>query len=233
MTAFSYTLTHQIEKNIRTMFGRLAIVTRKSISHESFLNLFVPAHQREMFRTMANLSETGTGRRANYDWEGTGLLFRIYQKVNLRAPPIPRLMFLQEDAPEDLVADITRWATTGGNASGDFGRVLALFKALNEDLTRSQMRHVWPSIVPICDADPTNHQLKEVAKEVQDMRPAAFPPALPHGLVQACRKTAATIAMTSLIPHDVEAPEHGEVDITAVEGARYEERDLEYIGLLQ
>jgi hypothetical protein len=233
MAAFKYTYSSQIERNIYAMFYRLKKVSSKNISHNDFISMFVPAHDRQMYRTIAIVAGvTGSGR-ALHKWGDVVLGFALNQVPGLAfPPPIPRSMVLQPDAPEELVQNITAWSLNGGDASGDFGRVMKLFKTLNEELTRSQLRFVWPSIIAICRCDPDVAHIVEIGDELQELKAPAIQPVLPHGLLLACRKTAASVALASLIPRDAPDPELGEVTVEAVNGRTYSERDLgEFSGL--
>jgi hypothetical protein len=225
MAAFKYHHASLIESNIRLMFSRLKKVSTKTITHEEFLNLFVPAAHRETYRAMAILSETGAYRRLYYTWGGLKLSFQVNEMLGKQPPPIPRIVELQPDAPEELINDITLWSQSGGDASGDFGRVYTLFGKLNETLTKGQIRFVWPSIIAICGANHADAVMLSVASELQELRQSGAVP-LPRGLLQACRKTAATISMTGLIPHDVEWRDTGECLIQARDGSDYSEPEL-------
>lgn len=231
MTAFSRYPTGAIETNIRTMYARLRSVSSKTITHADFVKLFVPPLQRELFERIAYLAETGDARRATHKWGNIDLKFTLNERPGALPPPIPRAMSLQADAPEELVNSITAWSQNGGDSSGDFGRVMKLFQTLNKELTRNQLRFVWPSIIPLCGANPDNETMCELAKDLQECRPPLASPGLPHGLLQACRRTAATISMASLIPADVSDPELGQVTIRCGEQGHYVEPNLEFYGL--
>ncbi|WP_454627691.1 hypothetical protein [Bradyrhizobium cenepequi] len=226
MPAFKPMVVEQINKNIGLMFSRLKKVSTKTISHDDFINLFVPRDHRDAFREMAILADTGYGRSARYKWGEFNLRFSLNDRPGKYPPPIPRRLIVQEDAPEDLIYAITEWSRNGGDASGDFGRVRKLFEVLNDKLSKSEMRFVWPSILAICGADETNVVAKQAAADLQQVRTPAGVVSLPPGLRAACRKTADTIAMVGLIPHDVQYPEQGEVTIEAVNGSHYSEPDL-------
>ena len=221
MTAFKDTIAKQINENITTLFKRLKMVSKMTITHEQFLSLFVPAEHREMFRAMANLSDTGTWRRAHCQWSNSKLMFHLNES-GAYPPPVPRDMVLQHDAPADLVESISAWIRKGGDASADFGRVSAVFNKLNEELTKPQIRFVWPSIIALCNV---TEVLGPTAAELQELKPIGGV-ALPRGLLQACRKTAATIALAGLIPADIAARPEGEVTVEAVDGRALVEEGL-------
>lgn len=226
MAAFKHNLSSQIEGNIFAMFYRLKKVSSKTITHNNFIDLFVPVEHRAMYKTVAVAAETGSGRVAKHKWGDLVLGFTLNQIPGAYPPPIPRGTTLQPDAPEELVRGITAWSLNGGDASGDFGRVMRLFGVLNEELTRSQMRFVWPSIIALCRDDSGRVSIFETGNELQELKAPAIPPVLPHGLLLACRKTAGTITMAGLIPKDAPDPEVGEVTVAALDGGHYDERDL-------
>jgi hypothetical protein len=231
MAAFKYNLASQLERNIYAMFYRLKKVPAKSITHDNFISLFVPVEHRQMYRTIAVAAES-SNRRATYKWGDVVLGFTLNHFPGAYPPPIPRSMVLQPDAPEELVQNITAWSLNGGDASGDFGRVMKLFKTLNEELTRSQLRFVWPSVIALCRCDPDVAHIVEIGDTLQELKAPAIQPVLPHGLLLACRKTAASVALASLIPRDAPHPALGEVTVEAVNGRTYNEPSLgEFSGL--
>jgi hypothetical protein len=217
VTAFKYQHVNQINENIKVLFNRLKAVSKMTITHEEFLQLFVPAEHRDTYRSIAVLAETGSSF-ARFGWGDTHLRLRLNHQTASYPPPIPRSMILQHDAPEELVERIKVWMISGGDASRDFGRVRAVFNMLNEKLTKAQVRFVWPSIMALCNVNDT---LAPLALELQDLK-AAGGAALPRGLLLACRKTAATISMTCLLPTDVASRDDaGEVTITTADGAEH------------
>jgi hypothetical protein len=218
MSAFKSNYVHQINANIQTLFYRLKIVSKMTISHEEFLQLFVPEEHRDTYRSIAVMAHTGSPF-ARFQWGDTHLKIRLNHLTGSYPPPVPRDMVLQGDAPEELVERIRTWMVSGGDASRDFGRVRAVLNKLNEELTKAQVRFVWPTIMALCNV---NDVLAPLALELQDLK-AAGGAALPRGLLLACRKTAATISMTCLIPTDITEREPGEVTLEAADGASHTE----------
>lgn len=221
MTAFNYEKANQINSNIHTLFWRLKMVSKMTISHEEFLQLFVPAEDRDMYRSIAVRANVG-GSVTRFQWGDTHLRLRLNHQTGAFPPPVPRDMSLQGDAPEELLNRIRTWMVSGGDASRDFGRVRAVFTKLNETLSKAQVRFVWPTIMALCNV---NDVLAPLALEMQDLKASGGAP-LPRGLLLACRKTAATISMTCLIPADIAEREPGEVTIEAADGGGYTEDGL-------
>lgn len=225
MAAFKYAHANQIEQNIKTLFKRLKIVTKMQITHEDFLSLFVPSEHRQMYRDIGAVAKTGDRRVAHITWGGADLTFQLFDRPESPYPPLaPRDLVVQSDAPPELIAKIDHWMRSGvGDASGEMGRVDALFNKLNDLLTKGQMRFVWPSIIALCNVTPV---LSDVASELQSCRVPTNPPNLPHGLLLACRKTAETIAMAGLIPADVQESCELQGTIEMANGCSYDELDL-------
>jgi hypothetical protein len=233
MPAFSYAIKNDIDANISLMYTRLRCVSHKTLTHEDFIQLFVPAEHREMWRAAARLMVQHS-RAVSYQWHnGPWLQFNLYDKGG-SIPATPRVLELQPDAPMDLIQSITKWTTHGGDASGDCGRIMKLFDILNDKCSKSQLRFLWPSILTILCMDDNKTALKEWARELQELKPPKQPVELPREVLQACRRTSETVAMIALIPHDIlsRQREHGEVEIYTSSGVRYNEPGLgEFYGL--
>ena len=227
-SAFSYSACHPIRANIRVLFHRVKAVCKIPMTHEEFSSLFIPADQREMFLEMSRLAHCASTSGVDFTWGATKLRFRMVTTEHKKALLIPRDITLQDDAPPELIERITTWTTNGGDASGEFGRVAAVFELLNSTLTKGQLRFVWPSILTILAE---GVELSATLKELQDVKVPTDAPELPRGLLAACRRTAATIATSSLIPPDA-AVETTEGSVEVVDGQKYEELGLgEYVGL--
>lgn len=221
MSAFGYGVANQIEQNIRALFLRVKAVSRTALTHEEFASLFIPAAQRDMYREMATLAHTHGSTRGEFKWGRSKLIFRMIDCLgDKHALPIPRDMVLQCDAPPELVERISTWLVSGGDASGDFGRVLALFKFFNENLTKGQIRFVWPSILAILGASPV---LDETLKALQEIKVPMEPPQLPRGLLAICRKTAESVATSGLIAADVSTVVHTEGWIETADNQKHDE----------
>ena len=223
MAAFSYGTTQQIRENIRALFYRVKAVSKLPMPHEDFSALFILAEHRDMYRDMSMLSRTGEANGAYFVWGSTKLYFQMNKHDGQHPLPIPRDMVLQHDAPHELVSGITAWIANGGDASGEFGRVHALFNMLNETMTKGQIRFVWPSILSILSVNPV---LSETLKELQEVKVPTKQPELPRGLLAVCRKTATIVATASLIPSDVPDPDIGAGYIEAANGQAYDEMGL-------
>jgi len=214
-SAFSYSACHPIRANIRVLFHRVKAVCKIPMTHEEFSSLFIPADQREMFLEMSRLAHCASTSGVDFTWGATKLRFRMVTTEHKKALLIPRDITLQDDAPPELIERITTWTTNGGDASGEFGRVAAVFELLNSILT------ILAEGV----------ELSATLKELQDVKVPTDAPELPRGLLAACRRTAATIATSSLIPPDA-AVETTEGSVEVVDGQKYEELGLgEYVGL--
>lgn len=230
MSAFGYNIAWQIRENIRTLYRRREALARLSLTYDEYIAVFVPAPARQMFRDITPYTGVGTGTgdyahgpidlsQFGYPTMGT-LIIRGDHKP---APPLMKRLEVQPDAPTDVVQRIRVWLENGGDAPGDFGRVLKVFDVLNEKYSRAAMRHYWPTIMALCD---NNDATKELIPDLQNMRaPAGLKP-LPPGLIAACRRTAATISTAQLIPDDVASSEIDEVSIKAGSGHTYKEEGL-------
>ena len=230
MPAFSYAVKGEIENNIRIMYARLRAVSFKSLTNDDFLRLFVPAVDREMYGKMIGKVQP-IHCHAHYEWlTGTDLVFTLRGAGGL----IPTCMALQPDAPADLLDAITKWTQQGGDASGDCGRVMKLFEVLNEKCSKQQMRFLWPSILTILGLNDEKTNLKQLAIEMQELKAPKKPPELPMGVMQACRRTSETVAMCSLIPHDVlsRPTDEGAVVLRTLASRSYSEPGLgHFIGM--
>lgn len=227
MPAFSFNTVYQIHQNVHTLFRRRLAISRLTLTHEEYIQLFVPAPQRQLFRDIAPFNGLGhtyvTGELDLGQFRDEPLKGHLYiGGVCNNAPPLVKDLAVQHDAPPDVIARIKTWLENGGDVSRDFGRISKLLTMLNEGFSRGAIRHYWPSIMALCDG---NEATIPLIAELQSMRPNATKP-LPPGLVQACRKTAETISTARLIPDDVKEQEWGEVTLEVTRGQTYKEEGL-------
>lgn len=229
MSAFSYSASSQIKENIRALFYRVKELSKLPLSHEEFSSLFIPAEHRQMYRDMSMLARLGDHHSVTFRWGTSKLYFHLLKRDGQCPLPAPQNMVVQHDAPTELVERITTFVNNGGDASGEYGRVHMLFNALNDKMTKGQIRFVWPSVLTLLAVNPI---LAETLKELQDVKVPAKQPELLPGLLAACRKAAATIATASLIPSDVEPFDMGAGFVEVANGQQYNELGLgEYNGL--
>jgi hypothetical protein len=201
MSAFSWGTVNQITQSIRQLYYRRRQVGRMELTHEEFLQLFVPATNRELFRMAAPAADFTSNVWSRFVIESP-VHGTITTSIWLRdvedsfAPPRPRNPTIQPDAPEGLRAKFDSWIANGADSSRDFGRVQKVFQMLNEHCSKQTMRYYWPSIIAILSEDDNT---KGFAAELQQLKTPANPKPLPAGLLQACRKTAETISIVQLI----------------------------------
>lgn len=231
MSAFSYSVRYKLVDNIRTLYNRRKVLSRLLLTHEEYIDTFVPAEARQLFRDVMPYHDNSGYLRGKIDLRPFGgeqgqLWLRGDRKA---CPPLVKDLTAQPDAPADVVERIKSWIENGGDAHRDFGRVTSVFTYLNDNYSRAALRHYWPSIMVLCDQ---NDETKYLVQELQTMRPPVNLKPLPPGLVQACRKTASTVSTAQLIPTDVSGAEIEEVSIEAVCGQQYREDGLgEFFGL--
>jgi hypothetical protein len=228
MPAFNTETADKIANNIRALYQRRAAVGDLFFTDEEYLQMFVPAQMRDLFREVAPLAVKITSRvRINLSQLGAHQAVIMFWGDNV--PLMPRGFAIQPDAPKELVQRFHEWIENGGDVSRDFGRVMTVFRELNVNHSRVSMRYYWPMILALCsESDAT----KPVVKELQELRtPTALKPLLP-GLSKALRQTAATVATARLLPTDIETsyPSTG-VTISVVNGQEYKEDFGTFMGL--
>jgi hypothetical protein len=232
MPAFNYTTRNQIEQNIKAFYARRRVISRLFLTHDEYVDTFVPSEARQMFRDIAPYSGITAFASAPIDLTQFGHIGvgKLYIRGDRKfAPPLVRGHYLQGDAPAEVVARIKTWLENGGDVHGDFGRVLAVFNYLNEGYGKSALRHYWPTIMALCD---NNEHTQSLVSKLQVLKAPASMKPLPPGVIQACRKTASTIATAQLIPHDVSGAEIEEVSIEADQSQRYVEDGIgEFFGM--
>ena len=227
MPAFSQSTFHQLHQNIRALWFRRQRVGKMHLTHEEYINTFVPLEAREHFVAVARHVQSRP-QWHELHWptaDGARLKLNLLldSKIDRPAPPYMREHVVQPDAPQDVVDRINSWIVTGGDAHRDFARVGVLLGKLNDSCSRNTIRYYWPTIIPIC----AEHQdTKRYAEELAALKPPKKPAPLPRGLQQACRLTAETITTTLLIPADVQDQGWGEATIQVAHGQRYSEPDL-------
>jgi hypothetical protein len=227
MPAFNQSVHATLQQNIRELWGRRLRIGRLNLSHDEYINTFVPVEARELF---CGVSRYVMSKPAWHDlnWpaaDGTRLKLNLLldSKPGRPAPPYMHEHVVQPDAPQEVVDRINSWLKTGGDAHRDFARVGKLLEKLNETCSKNTIRYYWPTIIPICAA---STHTKVYAEELQALKPPKNPTPLPRGLQQACRLTAETITTVGLIPTDVPNQDFGECSIQVQAGQRYEEPDL-------
>lgn len=200
MAAFSASAAQNISNNIRTLYARRRAVGQMHMTHEEFLQLLVPAPDRDLYRAMAPLAFE------QRHWKLVQIQSPVYGTLEVAiaqqdvpgscAPPTPRSPTVQADTPEDLLSRFNDWIANGADSSGDYGRVQKVFYELNAICSKQVMRYYWPSIIAICSVD---DKTKGYASELQELKTPSSPKPLPAGLLQACKKTAETISTVQLI----------------------------------
>lgn len=227
MPAFSYSTLTQLNQNIRTLWYRRQRVGKMHLTHEEYIDTFVPLEAREMFAGVARHVQSRPMWHEMH-WpvaDGTRLKLNILleSKLDRPAPPYLREHVVQPDAPQHVIDRINTWIVTGGDVHRDFARVAVLLTKLNESCSRNTIRYYWPTIIPIC----AEHQdTKRFAEELAALKAPKNPAPLPRGLQQACRLTAETITTTLLIPAEAQDQGFGEATIQVAPGQRYNEPDL-------
>ena len=220
MPAFNGEIVNKIANNIHALFQRRSRVGGLHLTNEEFIQTFVPTEARDVFRYITPLLSNGSARKFQLATSAGELAVYAIPR-GTPSPPVPRIMVIQPDAPQELVERINYWITHGGDVSREFGRVTKVFTELNAQCSRVAMRYYWPTILALCsESDAT----KGIVKELQELRTPNKLHSLPLGLMKACRLTADTIATARLLPADVEMPVYSEgMEITAVPGQKYEE----------
>lgn len=228
MSAFGYNLRWQIVNNIRGLYQRRLEISRLALTYEEYINAFVPAQARHLFRDMAPYNGCTAYVHGELDLNQLG--YDAKASLHIRgdhkhkfAPPMVRNLELQPDAPPEVMARFKTWLENGGDVHRDFARVNTLFNKMNDAYSRAAMRHYWPTIMALCDG---HDDTKPLIQELQAMKTPAAPKPLPPGWAAACRKTAATISTAQLIPTDVDGSEIDEVVIQINSGQKYTEEGL-------
>jgi hypothetical protein len=219
MPAFSLAIMERLHSNIRRLLSQRQKLASLQLSNDEFVDTFVQAPHRQMFKDIAPLLVTSTSRR--FVWASRTDTVHLAATTGGEAPlPMPKQIIVQPDAPHEVVERIDSWIANGGDVSRDFGRVLATLHYLNQSCSRSAMRYYWPTIMAICSVDPAT---QAIGNELQELRTPANPAPLPHGVIAACRKTAETIATAKLIPLECEYPTNTGVVLGVQQGMQYTE----------
>lgn len=227
MPAFSQSTLNQLHQNIRALWFRRQRIDKMHLTHEDYINAFVPIEAREHFAAVAHYVQSRPAwHDLNWhtpDGQKIKLSLLLDSKAGRPAPPYMHQHVLQPDAPGELIGRINNWLVTGGNSSRDFARVGVLLNKLSDSCSRNTIRYYWPTIIPIC----AEHQdTKRYAEELAALKPPKNPDPLPRGLQLACRLTAETITTTLLIPTDAQDQGWGEASIQVAFGQRYNEPDI-------
>ena len=232
--AFNNATINNMQGHVRQLYYRRKKIGRLTFTFEEYIKTFVPQEARDTFRDAAPWAYAST---RTHRWGLHTISGKLNATLELRedgrngqtyAPPVPRHIMIQKDAPTELVQRIHNWAELGGDVSREFGRVMKVLELLNASHSRVAIRYFWPTILAICSE---GNNTKDIVKDLQDMRmPVRLKP-LPPGLLIACRQTAETIASAKLIPADIADDESGEVVIDIVAGQQYEEPFSTYWGL--
>lgn len=232
MSAFSYSNRYQIEQNLRALMTRRKELPGCELSFEEYIQTFVPATARQLFRDIAphhGIRGYVNGRLRLEPFGGDREATLHINTTKLAGPPLVANLEPQPDAPPEVVERIRTWLENGGDVHRDFGRVLFVLNYLNENFSRAAMRHYWPTIMALCDAEPTQHLLAGLqANKV----PATLKP-LPAGMAALCRQTASTVATARLIP-EINTGEQklpSEVTISSAQGQTYKEHGFQFYAL--
>jgi hypothetical protein len=223
--AFSRSTMDRLQATVRTLYYRRKQIGRLFLTHEEYIQTFVPAEARHAFREAAPWCAPDNRQ---HHWElrlDKDNTMQATLRMHLVAgrpcpPPVTRMPRIQGDAPPEISQKIYDWAERGGDASREFGRVAKVLELLNMNFSRVAIRYYWPTILAIC-SETDKAGMQELVQEMQDMKmPARLRP-LPTGVTAACRQAAETIATVRLIPADIDEEEEGDVIIDIVAGQEY------------
>jgi hypothetical protein len=233
-SAFNDVEINALNDVIHNLYIRRTHVGKLALTFEEYLNTFVPEPAREIFVEAAQWVYSPRYARWELlhptDGSALKMTLSMYEMYSTPAPPLPRQLMIQPNAPQDVVERVMQWVVHGGDVSRDFGRVRKVLDAFNNSgFSRLAIRYYWPTLLALLSEGPT--RLKDMVPELQDLRrPPKLPP-LPPGLQRACRETAETISTARLIPADIDEPEPGEVMLDIVSGQIYDEPIGEFEGM--
>lgn len=208
MPAFKNNHAYAIANTITQARDRVFRISQLHLSHQDFLELFVPHEQREMYSIIGAVAMVPKTGAITVPWVSSygdklNLRFHVQSVDGSPMPPIPRNPTLGDANPR-LVERINNWLANGAvNVTVDFPRVQACFNKLNElCASPAAMRFFWPTTTALCSMS-DNPELKSIADDITAMKvPSKIPP-LPSGMAVALRKAAATITMAQLVPTEV------------------------------
>lgn len=219
MPAFNHAILSTLQSNIRGLFYRREKLGKLALTYEEYIQTFVPTEARQLFRDITPYIAGSLLARMDIGPEGHQA--RIRAADNSKA--LMNRHVIQPDAPADVVERIDTWRADSGDPSRDFGRVLRVLLDLNASCSKTAMRYYWPTIIAICSE---SEATKPIALELQELKKPASPPPLPHGLLQACKQTAETIATARLLPADAPPPPLADVSIEIVHGQMYRDESI-------
>lgn len=214
MSAFSRSVMYDIRDNINTLYRRRKQLGQMTLTQQEYVDTFVPSEARHIFREIATYIDTAAqchSFKLNCG-EGKMQTALLYMRgtADKRALPMVRDLAIQPDAPQHVIDRINYWIENGGDPSREFGRVSKVLDLLNNVCSKSALRYYWPTIISLLGE---RENTRELSKELQELKMPGKIPQLGSSLLTACRITAETIAQAKLIPHDIKAPEPGEVTI--------------------
>ena len=224
MTAFSRSVMYSIRDSINTLYRRRRQLGQMTLTQQEYIDTFVPSEARHIFRDISTYVDTSASAHSfklhcGEEQPKTAILY-MRGTADKRALPMVRDLAVQPDAPKDVIERINYWVANGGDPSKEFGRVAKVADALNNVCSKTAMRYYWPTIISLLGE---REDTRELSKELQDVKMPAKIPQLGSSLLAACRTTAETIANAKLIPHDIKAPELGEVTIEIKAGQMHTE----------
>jgi hypothetical protein len=237
--AFNCSIASDLHNTIRSLFYRRQRIGSLLLSFDEYIRTFVPPDARELFQQVARHTAAPHWNRrwelhmpSGYKVDAT---LKLYDAGDFAggayAPPMPREIRIQGDAPLEVVNRIYEWAERGGDVSREFGRVSSVFERLNVSLSRVAIRYYWPTILALLSESGKSANL-DLVRELQDLKQPARLKPLPPGLSTACRLTAETIATTRLLPADVMEPDpSGSAELGIVTGQTYTEQFNTFCGI--
>src|SRR4051812_18438517 len=112
MPAFNTDTANKIADNIRALYQRRAQVGDLFFTDEEYLQMFVPAHMRDLFREVAPLAVKTTSRvRIELPQLGAHQAVMMFWGDNVALKP--RGFAIQPDAPKELVERFHEWIENG------------------------------------------------------------------------------------------------------------------------
>jgi hypothetical protein len=200
VTAFSYTQMQYLQGALKELAMRMHnLVPQPDIRPTVMSDMLARPEHRDMLKRTPKVAAIN----AYYSSPTIDVIWPSDPPVKLTVCTssgdvfLPKKPSLQKDADPEAVEQITHWVNHTVSTGRDFGRAAFVLSELNNLCsTKTQMRYLFPSVVPLCRM---NEEMAKVALAIGPFRVPKNLPPVPFGLREAAKLAAATVTAAMLL----------------------------------
>lgn len=204
MSAISSYKQSMMRHSINLLFKKMTSHIKYDVTHDEFIDAFIPPHLREMARSIpqhfdVRFRNTTVNIDIPVEGRGARIVLDITDYKGALAPMIPRTCLVPPpDHP--VMLKVTDYLMQYAEVSKQFSLAMRVLEELDKRLgSDAQMRFFWPAVLILLEQH-DDAEMKATADKLRVSKPPRNSPYLPEWVRTACRDTSASIAAASMIP---------------------------------